>query len=95
MFLAGIEWCGKELVHRSINYRSAAISSKLFGLENRNEGISVHPVLSEEPLGGMDELGVDEMKPLANWKVVIGCPEAFKNFFRVKRFGMPGLCPRC
>jgi hypothetical protein len=50
------------------------------------------PILPDEPEGGMDELGVNVMQPLANQRVVIGCLEVFKMFLKVKRFGMPKLC---
>jgi hypothetical protein len=96
MFLAGMVWRGtcpsfyKLLI--GSNLVKAVRVGKYPHIPTRVYRYT--PVLPEEPEGGMDELGVNAMKPLANnQRVVIGCLEAFKMFLRVKRFGMPGLYP--
>lgn len=49
------------------------------------------PVLPEELEGSTDGLRLNAMKPLVNGKLVIGCLEALKMFFRAKFSTPPGM----
>jgi hypothetical protein len=96
MFLAGMVWKGTRPSFYKLSIGSDLVEAVRAGKYPPvpTRVYKYTPILPEEPEGGMDELGVNAMNPLANRKVVIGCLEAFKMFLRVKRFGTPGLCPR-
>jgi hypothetical protein len=96
MFLAGMVWKGTRPSFYKLSIGSDLVNAIRVGKYPHVPTMVYRytPVLPEDPEGGMDELGVNAMKPLANRRVVIGCLEAFKMFLRVKRFGMSGLCPR-
>jgi hypothetical protein len=91
MFLPGIVWKGTRPSFYKLSIGSDLVDAVRVGKYPHvpTRIYKYTPILPEEPEGGMDELGVNAMKPLANRKVVIGCLEGFKMFLRVKRFGRP------
>ena len=97
IFLAGMAWKGTRPSFYKISIGNDLVKAVQAGRypSAPTRVYRYTPVLPEEPEGGVDKLGMNVMKPLTNRKVVIGCLEAFKMFLRVKRFGTPGLGPRC
>jgi hypothetical protein len=96
MFLPGIVWKGTRPSFYKLSIGSNLVKAVRDGKYPRvpTRVYKYTPILPDEPEGGMDELGVNVMQPLANRRVVIGCLEAFKMFLKVKRFGTLKLCPR-
>jgi hypothetical protein len=85
MFLAGIVWKGTRPSFYKLSIGSVLVKAVRVG-KYPHVPTRVHrytPVLPEEPVGDIDELEVDAMKPLANRRVVIGCLEAFKMFLEI------------
>ena len=75
MFLVGMVWKGTCPSFYKLSIRNDLVKAVRVGKYTHvPTGVYKYtPVLPEEPKGGMDELGVNAMKPLANRKVVIGC----------------------
>ena len=96
MFLPGIVWKGTRPSFYKLSIGSSLVEAVRDGKYPHvpTRVYKYTPTLPEEPEGGMDEVGANAMKSLANRKVVIGCLEAFKMFLGVKRFGTPKLRPR-